>query len=108
MALNVLMALLVIGYVGINFVAPIPPGLIAQNLAWAIIYLALLAAVMRGLRWAYLATALIAAFNAGRVSRSVWTPTLQLEPLALQHVPLLAVLLLVSLLSAICLTRSAR
>ena len=95
-----MLVLLVLGYVGINFVAPLPPGLVAQNAFWAVVYAASLAALIKGVRRVLPALAILAAFNAGRVSETVITSMLEVHPLAAQHAPLVAVLLIVSALAA--------
>ncbi|MFN3804517.1 MAG: hypothetical protein ACK4SY_05635 [Pyrobaculum sp.] len=87
-----LLLLLSAGYLAINLVG-LPPLLVAENITLAAIYLAL-----AFLRWrhAALLTALVALFNAGRVSRTIWSPTTGFGGLALEHVPLFLYLLLVA------------
>lgn len=95
LALTVLIALLVLGYVGINFMAELPRFLVAENLALAAAYALALALHLRG--GGYLYTASLAWFNAGRVSRSIVSPTGEAGSLALEHVPLLALIAAVAL-----------
>lgn len=103
-ALVALTLLLAAAHVAINAVG-LPPVLVAENLALAGAYLAAAAAL--GVRWgrgslaAYL---LLVSFEAGRVSRSVWTPA-GLAPLWAQHLPLLAYLLLLAALALLALRR---
>lgn len=97
--------LLAAGYVGINLVG-LPPLLVAENLVLAAVYVALgVATLLRYGKAALLATTLIAAFNAGRVSRSVWSPTTGVGPLAAEHIPLLLYLIAVAALAAALLLR---
>ena len=103
-----LTALLVLGYLGINAVG-LPPLLVAENLALAATYAVL--TVLLWKRWgaASLAALLVvAAFNAGRVSRTVWSPTTGWGALALEHLPLLLYLIVLSLLAAAALVRLGR
>ncbi len=89
--LAALLALLIASYVGVNFVASLPGFVVLINIALAAGYalaLYLHAAQSRG----YVYTASLAWFNAGRVSRSVVTPEGELAELALQHIPLLALI----------------
>ena len=58
------------------------------------------AALIQGRGWAYPVAAVVAGFNAGRVSRSVVDPTGSPGPLALEHLPLLALVLAVAFLAA--------
>jgi len=99
-----LLVLLTVAYLGINAVG-LPPLLVAENLALAAAYAALALALAR--RWSRTLIILLflLAFNAGRVSRSVWSPTTGWAPLALEHVPLLAYLLILSILTAVALAR---
>jgi len=100
-----LLVLLTVAYLGINAVG-LPPLLVAENLALAAAYAALaLALARRWSRTSLIILLLLLAFNAGRVSRSVWSPTTGWGPLALEHVPLLAYLLLLSILTAVALAR---
>ena len=98
--LAVLLALLVAGYVGINFAVDLPGFLVAENIALAVGYaLALYLHVARSRGYVYAAS--LAWFNAGRVSRSVVTPEGQLAELALQHLPLLALVAATGLAAAL-------
>ncbi len=94
-----LMILLTIGYVGINFTAELPRFLVGENLLLAVLYMGLAVALYYGRPWAAPATVLLAGFNAGRVSRSIITPEGEVGRLALEHVPLLTVILLVAVLA---------
>ena len=100
-SLAALMALLVAGYVAINFVAELPKFLVGENIALAVFYLAALILHLKGYRPVYPLIVLIAGFNAGRVSRSVVTPEGEPGRLALQHTPLLALVLIVALLALV-------
>ena len=100
-----LLVLLTAAYLGINAVG-LPPLLVAENLALAAAYAALaLALARRWSRTSLIILLFLLAFNAGRVSRSVWSPTTGWAPLALEHVPLLAYLLILSILTAVALAR---
>lgn len=100
-----LLLLLAVGYVGINFVG-LPPLLVAENLALAATYAALGAALLRGGDKKLLGVILlIASFNAGRVSRSIWSPVAGFGGLAVEHIPLLLYLVAVSILALISLIR---
>ncbi len=106
--LVVLGSLLVLGYIGINFVAPLPGFLVAENIAWALLYAVATVLVLRGDGRAYPLLTAISGFNAGRVSRSIVTPYGSLAPLALEHVPLLVVITAVLGLSLVLTVRECR
>ncbi|MFN7106484.1 MAG: hypothetical protein ACK4M3_07900 [Pyrobaculum sp.] len=90
--LKILLLLLAAGYLAINLVG-LPPLLVAENMTLAAIYLAL---AFSKWRHAPLLTASVALFNAGRVSRTIWSPTAGFGTLAWEHVPLFLYLLLVA------------
>ena len=72
--LAALLLLLAVGYLGINFVG-LPPLLVAENVVLAVADGAFAWAVMRRpSRGVYAVLLLVAAFNAGRVSRKLWSP----------------------------------
>jgi len=103
--LTALLVPLVAAYLGINLVG-LPLFLVVENLALAAAYAALALALAR--RWGrapLIVLLFLLTFNAGRVSRSVWSPVTGWGPLALEHVPLLAYLLLLSILTAVALAR---
>ena len=98
-ALEVLLAILIVGYIVINFTADLPRFLVGENLLLAGAYILLAVLVYtRGGAW-YYALSAIASFNAGRVSRSIVTPEGELAELAKEHVPLLLLILIVSVLA---------
>ncbi|MGQ4892228.1 MAG: hypothetical protein ACP6IP_07035 [Candidatus Njordarchaeia archaeon] len=96
-SLRYLLILLIVGYIGINFIAPLPPFLIGENITYAILYAFFLVYMERkgyeNKTFALLATLL--GFNVGRVSRSIVSPRGEIEYLALEHIPLISYLLLV-------------
>jgi hypothetical protein len=94
-----LMALLILGYIFINFGADLPRFLIGENLTLATAYAILIYLILAGNRAGQPLTLFVSAFNAGRVSRSIVSPRGELGELALQHVPLLSLILLVSIIS---------
>jgi len=105
--LVVLLLLLVAGYLGINFVG-LPPLLVAENVVLAVVYGAFAWLVMRRpSRGVYAMLLLIAAFNAGRVSRTLWSPIEGFGRLAVEHVPLFIYLLVVAVLAFLALVRRA-
>ncbi len=91
--LAVLLLLLAVGYVGINLVG-LPPLLVAENLMLAAAYTTAAVLLWRGARRIYPLLAALLAFNAGRVSRTVWSPAGGFGELALEHLPLLLYLLI--------------
>lgn len=97
--LTVLVAFLILGYIGINFIARLPGFLIAENISLAIAYAVTLLLHLKGRGYIY--TASLAWFNAGRVSRSIVEATGELAPLAYQHIPLLALILLIAILASL-------
>ncbi len=97
-ALTLLLAALMAGYAGINLAFKLPAFLVAENLALATGYALGLILHLKGRGHLYIAS--LAWFNAGRVSRSIVSPTGELGSLALQHLPLLALLVVVGVLSA--------
>ncbi len=92
-----------LGYLGFDVFAllggsvALPTFIIVENLVYAAVYLAG-AALYRDPR-VRLAVALVAAFNAGRVSRSIVTSVGTMGELALQHLPLFLGLLALALVS---------
>lgn len=103
-----LTGLLVLGYIGINLVAELPRFLIGENLALAASYLVVAWLVARGSCAGQPLMLLLASFNAGRVSRSIVTPRGETGELALQHIPLLALILAVALIALSSLLRACR
>jgi len=105
MLIIALSALLAAGYLAINLVAPLPAFLIGENIVLASSYGAAALILYRGdcrvLPWLLF----LSAFNAGRVSRSIITPTGELGVLAVEHVPLLTGILLVSALTLVAVLR---
>lgn len=97
--LRALVALLALSYLGINLAAPLPRFLVAENIVLAAAYTAALIGLLKGMRKSSAYLVLLAGFNAGRVSRSIVSPTGELGGLAAEHVPLLALILLVALLA---------
>lgn len=104
--IEVLLALAVLGYLGINLTASLPRSIVAENLLLAAVYALILLGVHRGMPEALIALVLVASFNAGRVSRSIWDPLEGWGPLALQHVPLLTLLIALAVLPALLLVRA--
>ncbi|AEM39124.1 hypothetical protein Pyrfu_1265 [Pyrolobus fumarii 1A] len=94
-----LLVLLVAGYLGMDLVVSLPPFIFYENIVLAVTYAVFAAMIVRG-RNVYPWLALVAGFNAGRVSRSVVTSLGEPGRLALQHTPLLIMLLLVGTLAA--------
>ncbi len=106
MLLNVLLVVVALGHIGVNaaFLIPAggPPFLIAENFAVAAAFLAL---AFRPYRIAVL---LLSGFLAGRISTSVVTSTGSLAPLAMEHLPVLLLLLAIAGMSAMDLARGRR
>ncbi|HIQ24268.1 MAG TPA: hypothetical protein EYH50_04385 [Pyrodictium delaneyi] len=97
--LKIFVALLALSYLGINLVAPLPRFLVAENLLLAAAYTAALTGLLKRREKTNVYLVLLAGFNAGRVSRSIVSPTGELGRLAAEHIPLLALILLVALLA---------
>ncbi len=106
-ALSGLLLLLAFAYIAINFVG-LPPPLIAENLVYAASYASIAILLLRrASRWLLAILLLMISFNAGRVSRTIWSPTAGfLGALALEHVPLLLYLLLIAGLTVVAIKRS--
>ncbi len=103
--LALLLVLLAVGYLGINFVG-LPPLLVAENVVLAVVYGAFGWLVMRRpSRGVYAALLLVAAFNAGRVSRTLWSPVEGFGGLAAEHVPLFIYLLVVAALALLAIVK---
>jgi len=100
-----LIALLIAAYIGINLGPDLPRFLIAENLTLAAAYTAVLYLILAGSQWGQPLTILLSAFNAGRVSRSIIGPRGEIGELALQHIPLLALILAVSIIALILTVR---
>ncbi len=94
-----LIALLIVGYLGINFTADLPRFLIGENIFYVVLYTIALIAIYRQLDWAQAYTILIAGFNAGRVSRSIISPRGEIGELAVQHIPLLSLIIIIAVLA---------
>ncbi len=93
MILQILLLILIAGYIGINFFADLPMFLVGENLAYAALYaLGLLSLNKRPVVSLLI---VLSAFNAGRVSRSVIEPSGELAPIAMGHLPLLILILVV-------------
>ena len=103
-----LLLLLVAGYLGINFFQRLPPFLVLENIVYSLLYLTCLTILVKKGRVGGVITLAIVSFNAGRVSRSIITPTGELARLALAHVPLLTLLLVLVLLVTILSIRGDR
>jgi len=93
-----------LGYVAFDLYSilggpPLPLFIVLENLFYAAFYLA--GAALYSDPRARLAVALMAAFNAGRVSRSVVTAVGTLGGLALQHLPLLLGLIVLAVVSGV-------
>jgi len=105
--LAVLLLLLAVGYLSINFIG-LPPLLVAENVVLAMVYGAFAWLVMqRPGRGVYAMLLLIAAFNAGRVSRTLWSPVEGFGKLAAEHVPLFVYLMVVAVLALLALVKRA-
>ncbi len=98
--LKVLTLLAIVSYVGVNFVAPLPRFLVGENLVYALLYGIALVGLVRGWSGSPILLVGLSGFNAGRVSRSIITPTGELSSMALDHIPLLILLILILLLSS--------
>ncbi len=92
-------ALLIVGYLGINFTADLPRFLIGENIFYVVLYTISLVAIYKQFDWAQAYTILVAGFNAGRVSRSIISPRGEVGELAVQHIPLLSLIIIVALLA---------
>ncbi|UXD21808.1 hypothetical protein IPA_08375 [Ignicoccus pacificus DSM 13166] len=105
MALIALNAILIIGFIGIDIahvtglIKEFPTILFYENVIYAFIYGAFTAAILGGMN-VYPWLTLYSAFVAGRVSRSIISPY-GVEKLAMQHVPLLFLLLADAILAAL-------
>ena len=107
LALLALTVLLAAGYIGVDVVLSLPRFLFYENIVYAVVYAVLGFLLVRGWRVAPVYAA-VAGFNAGRVSRTIVTPEGGLGALALQHVPLLALLLAAVILSVLLAYREMR
>ena len=101
-----LIGLLIVSYLGINLVADLPRFLIGENITLALLYALTLYLILRGHSLGQPLALFIAAFNAGRVSRSIISPRGEVGELALQHIPLLVLILAVALLALASLART--
>jgi hypothetical protein len=95
-----LMVILILGYIAINFVVDLPRFLIGENLILAVAYIFILYLILTGNnRIGQPLLLFVSAFNAGRVSRSVITPEGEAGELAIEHIPLLVLILLISIIA---------
>ncbi|MEB3789002.1 MAG: hypothetical protein GSR72_03820 [Desulfurococcales archaeon] len=92
-------ALLIVGYLGINFTADLPRFLIGENIFYVVLYTISFVAIYKQFDWAQAYTILVAGFNAGRVSRSIISPRGEVGELAVQRIPLLSLIIIVALLA---------
>ena len=100
--LDLLLILAIVGYVAINLIADLPPFLIVENLIYATLYGSLLYWLKKtnyGSKPLFLLS-IILGFNTGRVSRSIITPSGDLQNLAIQHIPLEIFLILTLAITA--------
>ncbi len=88
--------LLIIGYIGINFTGELPKFLIGENILYAILYSILLIELLKNTPYVQPVLLLVASFNAGRVSRSIISPRGEIGELAIEHIPLLTLILIVA------------
>ena len=98
-----LIIVLIAAYIAINVFADLPRFLVAENIALALAYAASLVLILRGNSAGQPLTLFVSAFNAGRVSRSIVSPRGEIQELAVQHIPLLALILLVSIIALVIL-----
>ena len=104
-ALVALNVILILGFIGIDLahvtgmIKEFPTILFWENVLYAVLYSAFTALMLMNVN-VYPWLTLFSAFVAGRVSRSVLSPY-GFEKLAMQHVPLLILLLLDALLAAV-------
>ncbi len=106
-----LLTLLILGHAGIDLAVYTgvihSPGftgfLYAENICFIAAYAAALYGLMRGRRWGPGVAAVVGLFGAGRVSRSIVSPSGAIGYLAVQHVPLLLLDLAVGLLGLVLL-----
>ncbi len=90
-------AILVISYIAINFAADLPRFLIGENLLLALLYTILTLEAHNCNPASQPLLVFLAAFNAGRVSRSIISPRGEPGELAIQHIPLLLMILAVAI-----------
>ncbi len=100
--LTILLSLLSIGYFGIQLFIEIPRFIIFQNLIYGTLYLVFTYFVARDTKniTIYILLTIIAAFNAGRLSRSIITPVGTLDVEARNHLPLFLLLAIIIYLAS--------
>lgn len=96
----------IIAYLGFNFTAlylnMLPLFLYIENFIWILCYVISLLFSLRGMVWPSL---LVSSFNAGRISNTIITSSGSLHILALQHLPLFALLALIMTFSIVYMVR---
>ena len=91
----VLASILSLMYIGVIFVAPLPRFLVFENIVLAAVYIS--AAIYLYRSGCPVPMLVISTFNLGRLSRSIVTPTGEVPPLALSHVPLFMLIFVIFL-----------
>jgi len=96
---------LLIGFVGINIVIPLPAFLIAENISVATLLLVGIIISTRRGEAGLAVLAIVSLVYSGRISRSVISPTGSLIPLWEAHLPVMILLLILGALSLAALNR---
>jgi hypothetical protein len=97
--LKVLVVTTIVAYVGFTALSyrSLPQFIAVENICWALLYTLCLLILTR---WgSSLPLVAVASFNAGRVSNSIVTSTGDVGRLAIQHLPLLLLLLTLAVLA---------
>ncbi|MEM4970165.1 MAG: hypothetical protein QXE01_02805 [Sulfolobales archaeon] len=107
-SLYILASLLIIGFLGIGFLTPLPPFLLLENLAIAFLLALGLLLSVRGLRAGLYIIAIVSLVYSGRISRSIISPIGTLQPLWEAHVPVAVLLLALGVISILMLSSTSR
>jgi len=108
LSIYILASLLIIGFLGVGFLTPLPPFLYIENLAVAFLLALGLLLSVKGLRTGLYIIAIVSLVYSGRISRSIISPIGTLQPLWEAHVPVVVLLLALGIISMLMLSNTSR
>jgi len=108
LSIYILASLLIIGFLGVGFLTPLPPFLYIENLAVAFLLALGLLLSVKGLKAGLYIIAIVSLIYSGRISRSIISPIGTLQPLWEAHVPVVVLLLMLGVISMLMLSNTGR
>ncbi|MDT7888671.1 MAG: hypothetical protein RQ885_06815 [Desulfurococcales archaeon] len=107
LAVIFLVSLLIIGFLGIVFLIPLPLFLVLENIVVALLLAIGLLLTIKDLRIGLYLLSIVSLVYSGRISRSVISPTGSLLPLWEAHLAVVILLIALGILSMVVLARSS-